>query len=491
MKRFQALLDYAVLAIEVLVSLALVLMALGAVWELVIELVRAGQNGMSLTQADFNLLIGTVLQIFIIVELFRIADAYMHHRNVIPTVLEAALVAVARKFVVFEGTDELPPTRHWLGDPAACGGPLLVPARALQRMLDDRVSSASGRRVTMLCPAASVAGRPAHIRTEESRLVTVRVRFAPSPTGHLHIGGARTAIYNWAFARHHGGTFVLRIDDTDPERSTDENVQAILRSLRWLGLDWDEGPEVDGPFGPYFQTQRLAHVRASARAHEGTRARVSVLLLAGGSWRPGARRLGRKAASRATTARVADCPRGGRSASRGRRAARLARRGAGGPRRHRLRRRDPRRGPFPRRRDGRLHPRAHRRLPHLQLRDGRRRLDHGDHPHHPRRRPSLEHAEADRRLRGARGAGAHVRAHEPHLRRRRQAPLEASRRDVGRVLPRRGHPARGAAELPRAARLVDRRQDDRLRPPDAHTRVRPRSRLERTRRSGIRRSSSG
>jgi len=84
----------------------------------------------------------------------------------------------------------------------------------------------------------------------------VRVRFAPSPTGHLHIGGARTAIYNWAFARHNGGSFVLRIDDTDAERSTDENTQAILRSLRWLGLDWDEGPEVGGDFGPYYQTQR-------------------------------------------------------------------------------------------------------------------------------------------------------------------------------------------------------------------------------------------
>jgi glutamyl-tRNA synthetase len=85
---------------------------------------------------------------------------------------------------------------------------------------------------------------------------TPRVRFAPSPTGHLHIGGARTAIYNWAFARHTGGVFVLRIDDTDPERSTAGNTDAILRALRWLGLDWDEGPECDGAFGPYFQTQR-------------------------------------------------------------------------------------------------------------------------------------------------------------------------------------------------------------------------------------------
>ncbi|MDH4139286.1 MAG: glutamate--tRNA ligase [Coriobacteriia bacterium] len=97
----------------------------------------------------------------------------------------------------------------------------------------------------------------------------VRVRFAPSPTGHLHIGGARTAIYNWAFARHHGGAFVLRIDDTDPERSTTENTQAILRALRWLGLDWDEGPEVGGDFGPYFQTQR-SESYADALEHLGS-----------------------------------------------------------------------------------------------------------------------------------------------------------------------------------------------------------------------------
>ncbi len=86
---------------------------------------------------------------------------------------------------------------------------------------------------------------------------SVRVRFAPSPTGKLHIGGARTAIYNWAFARAMGGSFILRIEDTDPERSTEENTQLILRSMRWLGLDWDEGPEVGGSHGPYFQTQRF------------------------------------------------------------------------------------------------------------------------------------------------------------------------------------------------------------------------------------------
>ena len=85
----------------------------------------------------------------------------------------------------------------------------------------------------------------------------VRVRFAPSPTGKLHIGGARTAIYNWAFARAHGGTFVLRIEDTDPERSTQENIDLIIRAMKWLGLDWDEGPEVGGAYGPYLQTKRF------------------------------------------------------------------------------------------------------------------------------------------------------------------------------------------------------------------------------------------
>lgn len=91
----------------------------------------------------------------------------------------------------------------------------------------------------------------------------VRVRFAPSPTGMLHIGGARTAIYNWAFAKSCGGTFILRIEDTDPERSTEENTQIILRALRWLGLNWDEGPEVGGACGPYFQTQRTETYQAA------------------------------------------------------------------------------------------------------------------------------------------------------------------------------------------------------------------------------------
>src|SRR5579864_261541 len=92
----------------------------------------------------------------------------------------------------------------------------------------------------------------------------VRVRFAPSPTGFLHIGGARTALFNWLFARHNQGTFILRIEDTDEVRSTEDSVNGILDSMRWLGLDWDEGPDpVGGKFGPYFQMQRLDKYQAA------------------------------------------------------------------------------------------------------------------------------------------------------------------------------------------------------------------------------------
>ncbi|MDQ2868325.1 MAG: glutamate--tRNA ligase [Verrucomicrobiota bacterium] len=86
----------------------------------------------------------------------------------------------------------------------------------------------------------------------------IRVRFAPSPTGFLHIGGARTALFNWLFARHHGGTFVLRVEDTDQSRNTQEAAAAIYDGLHWLGLNWDEGPHAGGDYGPYFQSQRNA-----------------------------------------------------------------------------------------------------------------------------------------------------------------------------------------------------------------------------------------
>ncbi|HID63389.1 MAG TPA: glutamate--tRNA ligase [Anaerolineae bacterium] len=93
----------------------------------------------------------------------------------------------------------------------------------------------------------------------------VRVRFAPSPTGYLHVGGARTALFNWLYARHHNGTFILRIEDTDRTRYQEDALQDIMDGLRWLGLDWDEGPEVGGNYGPYFQSQRLGLYQKYAR----------------------------------------------------------------------------------------------------------------------------------------------------------------------------------------------------------------------------------
>jgi glutamyl-tRNA synthetase len=125
-----------------------------------------------------------------------------------------------------------------------------------------------------------------------------RVRFAPSPTGYLHVGGARTALFNWLFARQSGGVFVLRIEDTDAQRSSDEMVEGILDGLRWLGLDWDEGPKIGGEHGPYFQSQRFDRHRAMAarlvaqgRAYycycrqEDLKAKRDAAEAAGGAWR--------------------------------------------------------------------------------------------------------------------------------------------------------------------------------------------------------------
>jgi glutamyl-tRNA synthetase len=95
--------------------------------------------------------------------------------------------------------------------------------------------------------------------------MTVRTRFAPSPTGYLHIGGVRTALFNWLFARKHGGQFILRIDDTDAQRNVAEALAPILHGFRWLGLDWDEGPEVGGSHEPYYQSQKLERYQAAVR----------------------------------------------------------------------------------------------------------------------------------------------------------------------------------------------------------------------------------
>jgi len=93
----------------------------------------------------------------------------------------------------------------------------------------------------------------------------VRVRFAPSPTGYPHIGNIRTALFNWLFARHSGGSFIVRIEDTDVTRKVEGAVDAILDSLEWLEIDWDEGPRVGGKYGPYFQSQRLDIYKETAQ----------------------------------------------------------------------------------------------------------------------------------------------------------------------------------------------------------------------------------
>ncbi len=124
-----------------------------------------------------------------------------------------------------------------------------------------------------------------------------RVRFAPSPTGFLHVGGARTALFNWLYARSQGGTFVLRIEDTDQERSTEESYTAILRGMEWLGLDWDEGPGVGGDYGPYLQSERLdiywkcldeltagGHVYKCYCSGDDLEAREKAVRDAGGNW---------------------------------------------------------------------------------------------------------------------------------------------------------------------------------------------------------------
>src|SRR6516162_5799817 len=96
--------------------------------------------------------------------------------------------------------------------------------------------------------------------------MSVRTRFAPSPTGFLHIGGVRTALFNWLLARHHGGRFILRIDDTDQQRHVEDAVRLILDGFRWMGMDFDEGPEVGGESGPYYQSQRGEHYRKAVES---------------------------------------------------------------------------------------------------------------------------------------------------------------------------------------------------------------------------------
>ncbi len=280
---------------------------------------------------------------------------------------------------------------------------------------------------------------------------TVVTRFAPSPTGYLHIGGARTALFNWLYARHTGGKFLLRIEDTDRERSTQAAVQAILDGLKWLELDWDGEPT--------YQFSRAAAPprggRAAARGRQG-------LPLLSDACRAGAmheaiaaeRELARAEKRPPRGPQTIQSPWRDRDPKAGarRRQSRPAPEGAARGRDGRRRQgAGPRRGPeHSARRHG--HP-AQRRHADLQFRRRGGRPRHGHHPRHPRRRSPDERrtSGADLPRHGLGRSGVRACAADPRPR-RRQA-VEAPRRARHRGLPRHGLPAGGLAQLSRAPRL--------------------------------------
>ena len=209
--------------------------------------------------------------------------------------------------------------------------------------------------------------------------MTIKTRFAPSPTGYLHVGGARTALFSWLFARRHGGQFVLRIEDTDLERSTQESVDAILEAMDWLGLDHDEGP--------FYQTQRfdrynavIEQMLASGQAyHCYCIASVSTACVRS-RWRP--------SRSRATTGAAAQREVDPAEPH-------VVRFPQSAGRRGRHRRPGPRRDRAQQRRTGRPDHPPRRRHADLQPVRRRRRPGHGHHPRDPRRRPRQQHAAPD------------------------------------------------------------------------------------------------
>jgi len=139
----------------------------------------------------------------------------------------------------------------------------------------------------------------------------VRVRFAPSPTGSLHIGGLRTALFNYLYARRHGGSFILRIEDTDQKRFDPTALQTLMEALQWAGLQWDEGPEVGGPYGPYVQSERLAIYQqweqyiSSGPTGWSRTARLTAPMSLGKSWTPSAKSLKCRSSRPVTTASTA------------------------------------------------------------------------------------------------------------------------------------------------------------------------------------------
>ncbi len=281
----------------------------------------------------------------------------------------------------------------------------------------------------------------------------MRVRFAPSPTGHLHVGNARTALFNWLMARGSGGTFILRIEDTDVERSTRESEAAILEDLRWLGLQWDEGPDVGGPHGPYRQSERMHLYQAHAQQ----------LIAAGRAYHCfcSAERLAfEREAARAAglpprysgACRTVSAERGP-GAPRRRRDGGGAVQGAGGSR-GRVHRPRPGRRRDSHARDWRPGAGAFGRQSGLQLRRGRRRCPDAGDACRARRGPHLEHAAPDSDLRGARVHASGVRASRARDGARSHAAVEAAWCDLRGRVPGQRVPPRGVGELPRADRLV-------------------------------------
>ena len=307
---------------------------------------------------------------------------------------------------------------------------------------DQRAGRQHGARRVDGLPRRCAARQQQHSRSPApwAGAPPMRVRFAPSPTGHLHVGNARTALFNWLLARHHGGTYVLRVEDTDRERSTAASEAAIKDDLRWLGLAWDEGIDAGGELGPYRQSERLEIYTAHTRQ----------LLARGHAYRcfctPAQLEAERQAAlaagaapKYAGTCRALD-------------AAEAARRMAAGES-PAIRLRVPpdrlvsfddlsaRHGVVPHRCHRRPGDRARRWHPGLQLRGRHRRCAHGDQPRRARRRPHLEHAAAAPGLRGLRLGAAGLRPSLPRARPRPRATVEATWRDIGGGIPRQGLPA--------------------------------------------------
>ena len=291
-----------------------------------------------------------------------------------------------------------------------------------------------GRGEAMACHAvALVAARDIEerFRLPNPDSPMMRVRFAPSPTGHLHVGNARTALFNWLLARGQGGTFILRIEDTDLERSTRESEAQILEDLRWMGLQWDEGVEAGGAVGPYRQSERFDIYRSHTEQLLAVRPWLSLLLLGreAGGRAPGATRGG------AAAALCGHVPARSIPADSARRQA------AGEPAVVRLR--------VPANREVVFHDlvrgtvtfhtdqigdpgaRALRRHPGLQLRGRHRRPADGHHARDPRRGPHLEHAAPGARVRGVRLDAAGLRAPLAGAGARSRAALEAPRRHLG------------------------------------------------------------